>query len=127
MARLAGTVQDAPVIEWDEDVLELLNHTSCSSCAARRILRISVSARRTSEFASWHSADDVAARRVEGDRDRELVGHRHGRTNPPCARTRPPLCGASSSVASAAAIVIAAQSSGAEIITAETTCGLARA
>ena len=45
----------------------------------------------------------------------------HGRTKP-CARTGRPLCGTvSSSTISAAAIVIAAQSSEAEIITAETT------
>ena len=64
---------------------------------------------------------DITANRIETDVDRQP---HHGRTSPPCARTRPDplLCGAdSSSSVSAAAIVIAAQSSEAEIITAETT------
>ena len=72
-------------------------------------------------------AADVAPRRIEPHAEQQPPAH--GRRTRPCARTRPdPLCGTvSSSVTSAAAIVIAAQSSEAEIMTAETTSGCSRA
>ena len=63
---------------------------------------------------------DVAPRRIE--RHAEQQPPAHGRRTNLWARTRPPLCGTdSSSATSAAGIVVAAQSSEAEIITAETT------
>ena len=63
---------------------------------------------------------DLAPRRIE--RHAEQQPPAHGRRTNLWARTRPPLCGTdSSSATSAAGIVVAAQSSEAEIITAETT------